>query len=70
MSHEVTQYGFKWGGAQVTRIAEGPKGTTVIGIGAAGDPDWKHAIEVYVSRTGKSVRVFRKGVELKQERAS
>lgn len=62
MSVSETDYGFKWGSMEVTRILshEGYKAVTV---GPVDDPD--RSVEIYVSPKGKSVRVFRKGMELK-----
>ena len=59
-SVELTQYGFTWGGAVVTRLAEFD-GTVVIGVSTeAGE-----SVAVYVSPAGRSVRVFQDGKELK-----
>jgi hypothetical protein len=64
MSDGSTQYGFVWGPMEVLRAA----------IFREGDKDETRAIQiktehrtldVYVSRTGRSVRVFEKGRELK-----
>jgi hypothetical protein len=54
---ELTQYGFEWGPMTVTRYAQMPNGSRVVGI----EVDGKRVLEVYVSATGRSVRVFRKG---------
>ncbi len=57
---DVTTYGFTWGPITVTRMALLPDGRHVLGIDTNGSP----ALEIYVSRTGKSVRAFRGGREL------
>lgn len=54
-----TTYGFSWGPIEVTRLFE-RDGRVVIGIKTI---DGKE-IQVYSSRTGKSLRVYGKGVEL------
>lgn len=49
---KVTQYGFLWGPMEVSRLAD--IGThRVIRVEAG-----KHHIEIYVSPTGRSIRVF------------
>lgn len=63
----ATDYGFIWAGGdgaevEVTRVAHFPRSNgvcRVIGLKAGG-----HRVEVYVSPTGKSVRVFKDGKEL------
>lgn len=57
---EPTDYGFEWGGATVTRMADFD-GTVVIEV--AGNDNNK--VAVYVSPTGRSVRVFKGGKEMK-----
>lgn len=54
-----TQYGFTWGPAEVTRMATFRE-TRVLGIRTG-----RHKVAVYVSPTGRSVRVFKDGKELK-----
>lgn len=59
----MQQFGFRWGPARVTRIAtwrSGKRETWVIGINSD-----HHAVEVSVSRTGRSVRVWLDGKEMK-----
>lgn len=56
-----TPYGFEWGAAEVTRIAS-HHGAVAIGVKGARS---KRRVEVYISPTGRSVRVFVDGVELK-----
>lgn len=53
-------YGFKWGPVEVTRIAhfEPRKGRECYALEVNG-------VNIYVSKTGRSVRVFRDGKELK-----
>lgn len=54
--HE-TQYGFRWGVTDVVRYAELPDGSICIGVETNG----KRRLVVYVSPTGRSVRVFAEG---------
>ena len=57
---QTTRYGFKWGVATITRLAD-IKGTKVLGVQAG-----KHDLEIAISRTGgRSLRVWRDGKELK-----
>lgn len=60
----LTQHGFTWGPMLVERWASFPRSsrgkTRVIGIRTPGG----HVLNVYVSPTGRSVRVFRDGKEL------
>ena len=58
---DATAYGFTWGPITVTRMALLPGDRRVLGI----DVNGRLALEIYVSRTGKAVRVFRGGRELK-----
>lgn len=55
-------YGFQWGPLDITRIAsyERGKGKAYI-LGVATD---RHKVEVYASRTGRSVRVWIDGAEV------
>lgn len=53
-------YGFAWGPMSVTRVAE-IRGTVVVDI----TTDTGKSISVYVSPTGRSVRVFGNGAEWK-----
>lgn len=52
-----TEYGFRWGVAEVLRYASMPDGSICIGVEANG----KHRLDIYVSKTGRSVRVFERG---------
>lgn len=52
---ENTQYGFRFGAALVERCMELPEGRVVITV----KTDANRSIDIYVSRTGKSLRVFR-----------
>lgn len=57
------QYGFRWGPVRIIRYAifDRPTGLCrVIGI----DSDKAPRIQIYVSPTGRSVRVYRDGKEL------
>ena len=58
---DLERFGFRFGAAVVYRCAELPEGRVVIGV----KPDEGEELSIYVSRTGRSVRVFRGGVELK-----
>lgn len=59
MSDETTTYGFKWGVATVARLMQ-HRGSRVIGI----DTPHRH-LEVSISPTGRSVRVWLNGKELR-----
>ena len=63
--YQDTRYGFKWGPAEVSLLAHFRKGekreTRVFRV----ETDAGQKIEIYVSRTGRSLRVFRDGEELK-----
>jgi hypothetical protein len=63
---ETTPFGFRWGSVTVERIAsvERRPGEGKSHIVHVND------VHIYISPTGRSVRVFRRGVELKPERAS
>jgi hypothetical protein len=54
-----TDYGFIWEQLEVQRLAE-IKGTKVVAIDAK-----SNRVTVYVSPTGRSVRVFKNGKEMK-----
>ena len=56
---EPHQFGFIWGPATVTRLTS-HRGAVVIGVAGS-----KRRAEIYVSPTGRSVRVFVDGVEFK-----
>lgn len=58
----ITRVGFEWGAARVVRITELPKGGVVIGIGIVGNDATE--IDVYVSPTGRKMRVYRGNREL------
>jgi hypothetical protein len=57
---KLTDYGFVFGHAEVTRLADFD-GCAVVRI-AGSDTKW---VDVYVSPAGRSVRVFSAGQELK-----
>jgi hypothetical protein len=62
-SVEHTPYGFTWGPVEIQRTAEFEHGNgTYRCIGLM--VDGKRVLDIYVSPTGRSVRVFRKGKEL------
>lgn len=52
----ANQYGFTWGPVKVQRTAVMPQGHHVLTV---------NGLDIYVSPTGRSVRVFRDGKELK-----
>jgi hypothetical protein len=56
----VTDYGFAWGPVEVTRAALLPEDRRIITIKTP-----YVDLDVYVSATGRSVRIFRGGTELK-----
>jgi hypothetical protein len=66
-----TRYGFQWGPVAVERLASIKDGRgerrRVLGIyiGDSDNPHRKQALEIYVSPSGRSVRVWRDGKELK-----
>lgn len=63
-SGRVTRYGFTWGPLEVRRLATF-KGNRVLGVYIEGDDSQHPRLEIYVSPTGRSVRVWRDGKELK-----
>lgn len=62
-----TQYGFTWGPLEVTRMARFKTGTDRESYVVRIRTDAGKALDVYVSRTGRSLRVFDSGKELKRE---
>ena len=58
---ELTDFGFKFGAAEVSRYTVLPDGTVVVGIAT----DAGRSIDVYVSPAGRRIRVFSKGKEWK-----
>ncbi len=55
MHYAETKYGFEYGSAKVVRFAsDDSKGWVIIGIET---PKYQHAIQVYVTKTGK-VRIY------------
>ena len=61
MNASLTQYGFRFGPAEVTRMmADDNKGWVYIGIKS---PKPQQSLEVYMTKTGKT-RVYKNGVEL------
>jgi hypothetical protein len=62
-----TQYGFTWGPLEVTRLAHfKPRGDRESYVVRVATETGKH-VDIYVSRTGRSLRVFDSGKELKAE---
>jgi len=65
-----TEYGFTWGPVEVERMATFPVGddrsrrNRVIGIYTTVKGERKRRLEIYVSPTGQSIRVWRDGEEL------
>ena len=59
-----TQYGFKWGPAEVTRLAQFRTGEKSETRALRVRTDAGKEIEIYISRTGRSLRVFSGGKEL------
>jgi hypothetical protein len=58
----MSLYGFTWGPVTVTRLAHlkiGKRESYVTEVATS-----KHRVEVYASRTGRSLRVWRDGKEL------
>lgn len=60
MADGYTEFGFTWGPAEVTRCCELPGDRRVIQVRT----DHK-TLDIYVSATGRSVRVFSNGRELR-----
>jgi hypothetical protein len=60
--HTDDDYGFVWGPATVTRLSTIPSGKGELYV--LGVDSEHHAVQVSVSRTGRSVRVWRDGKEL------
>lgn len=59
-----TVYGFKWGPLDVIRIAHfKPRADRECYVVQVSTDDGK-AVDIYVSKTGRSLRVFRDGKEL------
>lgn len=54
------RYGFRWGPVDVVRMAEFPNGSYVLQV----ETDFK-TLEIYISKTGRSVRVYDGNTELK-----
>jgi hypothetical protein len=65
MSDKDTQYGFIWGPLEVTRMAHFRMGEKSEAYCVRVRTEAGKSIDVYVSRTGRSLRVFRDGEELK-----
>lgn len=61
---EQTDFGFRWGQVEVTRVASWPRGAASKIHRALRVHTRRHHVEIYVSPSGNSVRVFRNGVEL------
>jgi hypothetical protein len=57
---DATQFGFRWGQMDVLRLGEFPSGHKVIGV----ETDFGD-LQIYVSKTGRRIRVFRDGKELR-----
>ena len=62
IKYEQTQYGFKFGAADVTRVcSDDKKGWVYLEVQT---PRQFERIQIYVTRTGKT-RVYKNGLELK-----
>ena len=62
---EETRFGFIFGAAHVERMFS-HKGAVAIWIGTGAFTNGAPGIEVSVSPHGRSIRVFRNGIELKE----
>jgi hypothetical protein len=58
---EITRFGFRFGAALVERACDLPAGRTVTTV----TTDAGKRLDIYVSRTGRSLRVFADGQEWK-----
>lgn len=63
VSHSSTSYGFTWGPVTVNRLSTFPRKNGLCFVLEV-ETDTQ-TLNIYVSPTGKSVRVFRNGKELK-----
>jgi hypothetical protein len=63
VTDELTDYGFTFGACEVTRLAALPDGSVCLRIATTGGK----RIDVYVSPTGRSLRVFSPSAEWKPE---
>lgn len=59
-----TMFGFIWGPVEVKRLATWPTSGASRLARSVGLTTRYHSVEVYVSPTGKRVRVFKNGVEM------
>lgn len=55
----ANMFGFRWDQVDVIRKGELPEGRKVLSIETEFDD-----LEIYISKTGRSIRVFREGEEL------
>jgi hypothetical protein len=62
-----TQYGFTWGPLEVTRMARFKPGKDRESYVVQVTTETGRSVQIYVSRTGRSLRVFDSGKELKAE---
>jgi hypothetical protein len=60
----LTPYGFTWGPIEVQRITTF-NGRRILGLYIDSDKPRRARLQIYVSPTGRSVRVWRDGKELK-----
>jgi hypothetical protein len=58
MADGYTEFGFNWGPAEVTRCCELPDGRRVVQVKTP-----HKTLDIYISATGRSVRVFSEGYE-------
>jgi hypothetical protein len=59
---DAEQYGFRWGPMDVVRQAEF-NGSHLVAVRS----DYA-SVDIYVSKTGRSIRVFKDGLELKVDK--
>ena len=52
---EITQYGFRWGPAELVRLASDPKGWVALSVGGK-----RETVEIFVTKGGR-IRIRRPG---------
>ncbi len=63
---EFLAYGFTWGPVSVERTAVFEHSNGPYRVLRVVAPEVGRSVEIYISPTGRSMRVFRNGVELKE----
>lgn len=63
MTDQITLYGFTYGPASINRVCTIGKETRVLSITERNDH--KELLTIYISKTGRSIRVFKGRKELK-----